>query len=428
MYPNNFNSIKSSQEEIYRKMTSADDSEDRLPKECGLNIYKSDKNNNSIISDNLLLNNKKLDNFTLNSLEFKMLVPHPLMEVIPKLNATQNELLEQDILLNGFLDTVLITKNFEIVDGRARVEISNKINYQDRIRFSFYEGNESQLLDLILSKNIFRRNMNKGQRAVGALKLLEIVKDENSEKLSIKMSQIKKNEFDSSANTHEQLNSRNTVAKYFNISPAYIGKAKKVFDSNQNLINDVLEGKRSLEDAYQSCTNLKKKSIKTLDEFLTIYEAEYSKLENIIKVTIDFLIDIGLRPLFAGQIITNALKTDSIILNKWDNKSPNNKFEIIFNNFLNSMENKLIDKPEAYNAFIKIIDKDAILQDIEKTRTIDDRIYDLKQKLSGEEQIIWDNTYKHVLLEKTINKLDNTIHDKIKNYAIKVIECTNGQE
>ena len=390
------------------------------------NVINDSESSDSLTNDLLLFNNKTSTVFKLSKEEIKMLKPHHFMDAVPHVNKEQKDSLRDDIQANGFKDAVVITKDKKIVDGRARIELFLEDDNQHELLFSYFDGDSKHLLEFILSKNIFRRNLNQGQKSAGALKLLEIVKKLNKSELSNRMSLIKRNEFDSQENDEgEKTNSRLTVAKYFNVSSSYIGKAKKIYDTNIKNFKSVLKGEISLEEAYKSATQDEQKEFLTLSDFYTHYESENGLLPNLYKNTISFLHSLGLPELSSAQMITKILKNESKKLEKWEKMSPNSKFKFIVNEFLNTIRINLKNDVKKIKEFETKIDKKSMYSEKEQLNTLDERIEKLKSKLDKTELEILQNTIYFINNDNTTIPEEKALLGKIKNFANSVLECEN---
>ncbi len=96
---------------------------------------------------------------------------HPLAELFPLMEGKEFEELVEDIRNNGLRHPILIDKQGRILDGRNRYRACLAAGVEPR--FESWDGDESHVLDLILSLNVHRRHLNESQRALVAAKLKE---------------------------------------------------------------------------------------------------------------------------------------------------------------------------------------------------------------------------------------------------------------
>jgi hypothetical protein len=89
---------------------------------------------------------------------------HPLADLFPMLSKPELEALASDIKANGLRDPIKVTADGTLVEGRNRLAACKLVGVEPR--FETVNGDAG---DLIISANIFRRNMTKGQIAVLAV-------------------------------------------------------------------------------------------------------------------------------------------------------------------------------------------------------------------------------------------------------------------
>jgi ParB-like chromosome segregation protein Spo0J len=89
---------------------------------------------------------------------------HPLADLFPMMSKQELQALADDIKANGLREPIRITADGEIVDGRNRYKACEIAKVEPR-----FEQVNGDAGDLILSANIFRRHMTKGQIAILAV-------------------------------------------------------------------------------------------------------------------------------------------------------------------------------------------------------------------------------------------------------------------
>jgi predicted HicB family RNase H-like nuclease len=175
-----------------------------------------------------------------NTIEF-----HSVANIFPMMTGKEFEALKQDILTNGLKEPIWLYEG-KIIDGRNRylacLETGTKPIFRE------YNGNESDLIDFVISLNIYRRHLNTSQKACLAVDIMPVLEQRTKENLSKKMSAIRKGETEVSAKL-QNLNSSQAASKIFGVSERYIFDAKKLHKESELLFGDVKAGKLTLQQA-----------------------------------------------------------------------------------------------------------------------------------------------------------------------------------
>lgn len=87
--------------------------------------------------------------------------PHPVADLFPMLSEDELDDLAADIKENGQIHPLTVTPQGELVDGRNRLEACSRLDITPTVEV--FEGDP---VAYILSTNITRRHLNKGQRAM----------------------------------------------------------------------------------------------------------------------------------------------------------------------------------------------------------------------------------------------------------------------
>lgn len=152
---------------------------------------------------------------------------HQLAAMFPLLagNTPEFNALVADIKANGLLEPVVLTDDGLVLDGRNRLRACKKAGVEPT--FVVYSSGDPWAF--VISRNIQRRHLNAGQRAIIVTRALL-------------------------SNDHEPLY-RNTdldrTAKLAGVSRPSISQAKKLLENNNSaLIQEVEKGDRSLSSAY----------------------------------------------------------------------------------------------------------------------------------------------------------------------------------
>ena len=95
---------------------------------------------------------------------------HPLADMFPMLDAEAHAALVADIKENGLLEPGVLLNDGTLLDGRNRRLACETAGVE--MRWQVYEGEDE--LTYVISKNVHRRHLNPGQRAMIGFELLEV--------------------------------------------------------------------------------------------------------------------------------------------------------------------------------------------------------------------------------------------------------------
>jgi hypothetical protein len=96
---------------------------------------------------------------------------HELANVFPLMQGPELQALAADIQVNGLQHPILTYKG-KIIDGRNRYRACKEIGIEPETEV--WEGDEKNLLSLIVSLNWYRRNLDKSQRAMIAANIAQL--------------------------------------------------------------------------------------------------------------------------------------------------------------------------------------------------------------------------------------------------------------
>jgi hypothetical protein len=151
---------------------------------------------------------------------------HPAAAVFPMLADDELDELAADIATHG-LRQALIVKDGQLIDGRNRREACQRANVEPRIE----ELNGVDPVAYILSVNINRRHLTKGQRAMAVAKLYP-----------------------------ESRQGKKTSVKITEVSSEYVKHARTVLAWLPQIADAVLAGNKPLGEAYQEAQRLKEQA------------------------------------------------------------------------------------------------------------------------------------------------------------------------
>jgi hypothetical protein len=395
------------------------------------NLLDNDELNSSKINDFkvLLATNKTSEKFSLKPEEIELLTNHPYTNIIPVIGTNENTELTEDIMAYGFLDSIIITRDVQVVDGRARVEIAKKSEILHKPQFEFYNGKEEELLDFILSKNIIRRHLSQGQKAAAALNLLELIKQENKKKLSLKMKNIR-NKYYETENLEKpeesKIDSRAQAAKYFDVSSSFLAKAKTVQENDPALLTKVLNGTQTLEDAYKQVKPSEYVPKETLDSKISDFDTNFRQINSVERIAIDFLTKLGISDTTAGQVILKKLEKEESRKRNWESQSDNTKFDLYLKDFTEFM-NRYINDSDSMNKFEERINMTNLRSADAKTKELTVRLDELKSSLDEDEIVKLNLCIKAVDKNKSELVEDETLIGIIKQFVSQITEILNDE-
>lgn len=324
-----------------------------VPKEAAIEDVPMEKDSVSaclIKNETLLCFSKPVK---LSDKQIMELTPHELTNVFPGRSDLEYMALSDDVNKNGCLKPIYITRDLKIIDGRERVKIlqsniqSNNDGAIHLPTFIYVDGNDEDILGLIMSLNNNQRELTKSQKAAAAVKYYEILKQNNKEIISKKMSEIRKNS--TTKEIEEKIDSRAQAALAFRISSAYLGKAAELRDFSLELFTKVFEGKISLDKAHK----LMKKSLEehseneqaedSLESILDGFVDKYGTNKNAAFITIGFLTKLGINCQTAQNAVVHTIKKEQKKNEEWINQSDDAKFKFYLKDFTESMRRHLND-------------------------------------------------------------------------------------
>jgi ParB-like chromosome segregation protein Spo0J len=104
---------------------------------------------------------------------------HPAAEIFPLLAGKEAADLAADIKANGLKEPIVLTADRLLLDGRNRLAACNATGTEPR--FETWDGVGSPV-DYVVSKNLRRRHLDVGQRAMIAVDLIPLYEEEARER------------------------------------------------------------------------------------------------------------------------------------------------------------------------------------------------------------------------------------------------------
>lgn len=105
---------------------------------------------------------------------------HPIAELLPELDEDQLGALADDIEVNGQLEPVVVWGG-KVIDGRNRVRACEKVGVEIKTRDMEF-ADDGEAARFVLSKNVRRRHLDSGQRAMVAAELSKLFEAEAHER------------------------------------------------------------------------------------------------------------------------------------------------------------------------------------------------------------------------------------------------------
>lgn len=203
---------------------------------------KTDSDSNTIPKKSI----KAKKTSVLNAEELK--IDKGFMTLITPLAEQELKQLEESILQNGILNPIIVTKDYVIIDGHNRYAIAKKHNLSIPIKvMNFANRNDTELW--IIKNQFSRRNLSKYERGILALKLKPIIaaKAKENQVLGAEITNT------GLSKLTEAIDTRSEIAKIAGLSSGTITKIETISnEANEEIIQQILNGKLSINKAYNS--------------------------------------------------------------------------------------------------------------------------------------------------------------------------------
>lgn len=222
--------------------------------------------------------------------------------LIPPLTAEEFAQLEENCVKEGIRDA-LITWNGILIDGHNRFKIAAKHGLQwNEKRMEFADRNE--VIRWIILNQFGRRNLSAYDRSVLALKLKPVIAEKAKAKEQERKTTYQKSEKSNMPTT----NTTKELAKVAGVSHDTIHKVEAIQNSgNQQLIDDVREGRESINSGYQRI-HPKKTPAQSNKEFIEQAKQEHEAFQNNKTVSIhEAQMDKANRQILASNLYSRLL-------------------------------------------------------------------------------------------------------------------------
>lgn len=173
-----------------------------------------------------------------------VLRPHPLAEAIPAMSDPEYVELRDDIEENGLLQPIILFDG-QILDGRHRYKASLELRKDPKTKN--FTGDANAALAYVISANLKRRNLTKGQRAAAAAKLAT-------------MRQGERTDLEPSANLPKV--SQAEAAAAMQVSERSVGQVEQIERDAPDLVPKIESGELTLNKAATITKQRKAKASK----------------------------------------------------------------------------------------------------------------------------------------------------------------------
>jgi ParB-like chromosome segregation protein Spo0J len=154
----------------------------------------------------------------------EVLYVHPVASLFPMMSSEELDDLAEDIRQNSQADPIILDQHRQLVDGRNRLEACRRARVSPDISAVFLED----AVAFILSKNVTRRHLSKGQAAMAV------------------------------AQAGRFASNQRATARTLGLSQPRLAYAMVVLEHAPDLVGTVLSGAMGLDEAYREATNRKR--------------------------------------------------------------------------------------------------------------------------------------------------------------------------
>ena len=185
---------------------------------------------------------------------------HEAANIFPLLTGDEYEALKQDIKDNGQLEPIWIYDN-QIIDGRNRYRAC--IDLEIEPIYKIVDWEVESLIGLVVSLNVKRRNLKKGQLAACAVEALPELEEEAEKRRHL----YHGNQYDGALAElipeQQTGEAREKAAELFGVNERYIGDAKNIKQEAPEIFEQLKSGELSIPEA--------KKAVRSAEDRQKIY-------------------------------------------------------------------------------------------------------------------------------------------------------------
>lgn len=185
---------------------------------------------------------------------FELAGVHPAANLFPMMSTEELDALIADVDAHGFINSVKITDDLLVIDGRNRLVASLVIGLDVRLE----RHNPLDPISYVLGENLHRRNLSAGQKALVGVEAEKLYAAEAKKK---QLSTLRQNQNstvgtipshrENSQSEHDN-KSATRAAKLVGVGSTTMKKAKKVSESDPFLTEQVRTGEIAIDKAYST--------------------------------------------------------------------------------------------------------------------------------------------------------------------------------
>lgn len=172
---------------------------------------------------------------------------HPLANIFPLIEGQAYQELMADVLKHGIREPIWVYEG-KILDGRNRYRAAQAMGVPFNVKY--WDGDEDGALSLVLSLNLKRRQLEKGQLAFVALAIeayeAELAKKRQAENIARNVSKVA-----IVPPSEDAGKSRDKAAEAVGVSARYVQDAKKVATKAPELVEQIQAGTMTIPEAIK---------------------------------------------------------------------------------------------------------------------------------------------------------------------------------
>lgn len=192
---------------------------------------------------------------------------HPYAELLPLMRPTEFERLKDSIELDGQLVPIVLFEGL-VLDGRNRCRACQELGIP--VKAQLFEGTSEEALLYVVAANQHRRDLDKTQRAVVAMRLIpmmsETVNEQRIEKIRRTLAAKRETEImsgltGSQTASTETPTTRAIAADLMGVSDGYVGQALQLQRDAPELFKSICDGSLTVNAAWNQFTSTVKPAI-----------------------------------------------------------------------------------------------------------------------------------------------------------------------
>ncbi|MCM2392050.1 ParB N-terminal domain-containing protein [Streptomyces albipurpureus] len=191
---------------------------------------------------------------------------HRTASFIPPLDEDDLNALAHDIRENGLLQAIVLDHHGRILDGRGRLAACKQVGTEPH--FTTYGGDAPDVY--VLSVNLRRRNLTKGQTAMITIKARSASEQHHRS--------------DTEHTTRsEKGHTTRSLGKQLGVAAAVLGRASIVLQHAPDLVNPVISGAMGLDEAYATARENKAKATSAEAQLTRLREEDAELADRVVE-------------------------------------------------------------------------------------------------------------------------------------------------